>query len=125
MGDIVQVLIIIGIIIFAIVKQIAGNSEEGKKQRPKMNIPQEDEEMEDMEYERTSPPPFLTHEYDLYSTPSNTTEHRPSRKQTHKTEIPPPPPIQEEPGGNQEFNIQSAEEVRRGIIWSEILNRKY
>lgn len=124
MGDIVQVLIIIGIIIFAIVKQIAGNSEEGKKQRPKMNIPQEDEEMEDMEYETTSPSPFLSHDLNHYS-PSNTAEHRSSRKQTHKTEIPPPPPIQEEPGGNQEFNIQSAEEVRRGIIWSEILNRKY
>ena len=124
MGDIVQVLIVIGIIIFAVVKQLIGNSEEGKKQRPKMNVPRKDEKMEDMEYEKTSPTPFLSHEYDLYnSPPSKTVEHHSSRKQTTKAEI--SPPVQEEPSGNQEFNIESTEEVRRAIIWSEILNRKY
>ncbi|NDV80673.1 hypothetical protein [Bacteroides sp. 51] len=124
MGDIVQVLIVIGIIIFAVVRKAIGNGEEGKQQRPKMNIPQRDREMEDMEYERTNPAPFLSYDYDLPPSAPKTAEHTP-RRQTQKSEIPPPPPIQEESSGNQEFNIESAEEVRRGIIWSEILNRKY
>jgi hypothetical protein len=48
------------------------------------------------------------------------------KKQTKRSDTPAPPlPIREEPDDVQEFDIYSTEEVRRAIIWSEILNRKY
>lgn len=111
MGDIVQVLIVIGIIVFAIVKQLNKSSEEAKKQQqPQRSWPREDEEMEEMEFERPISEPFLSYDFD---------HHTPSPKPQDS------PPAPEEPAENQEFNIQSTEEVRRAIIWSEILNRKY
>ena len=110
MGDIVQILIIICIIIFAGVKKLIGNDKKEKKERPGMPIPQAYDPME--EEEDYDPPPPL--ESAQYPTQQN---------QTQKTGM--PPLIQQEPDGSGEFNIESAEEVRRGIIWSEILNRKY
>lgn len=38
---------------------------------------------------------------------------------------PPPQSMQPEPEETSEYAIQSAEEARRAIIWSEILQRKY
>ncbi len=35
------------------------------------------------------------------------------------------PPIEEEEDMDLAFNVSSMDEVRRGIIWSEILKRKY
>lgn len=118
MGDILQILIIIGIIIFAVVKQIAGSSEEGKKQqRRPVVLPDEDddEDWKEMEIAKERHKPFLSYDFDHYNPLDDT-----------KQEISPPPPIQEEPGEEEsEFDIHSTEEVRRAIIWSEILNRKY
>lgn len=124
--DIIQVLIIVGIIIFAVVKQLLTSGEEKKKQQhPPMKLPQmEDEDTEEEFSGRTAPEPFLSYDYELPSS-SQATKRSSSKKSTRKTEAPTSPLIQEEPENEQEFNIRSAEEVRRAIIWSEILNRKY
>jgi len=123
--DIIQVLIIIGIIIFAVVKQLWGSKEEENKPQQKNRIPREEKEMADTEYDYTDPQPFLSYDYEPL-TPSLETLRRSSPKRPDtRIEITAPPPIQEEPEEQQEFNIQSTEEVRRAIIWSEILNRKY
>lgn len=123
MENFVEILVIIVVVTFAVVKQISKSSKEEKKKYHETDPSWENEEMEDMEYERTTPAPFLSYEHDLYHSPSKATEQSPRKKQTKKTKT--PPPVLEEPVENKEFNIQSTEEVRRGIIWSEILNRKY
>lgn len=113
MGHIIQVLIIIGIIVFAIVKRIARSSEEEREERqrqqPRRSMPMEEDE------------PFLSYDYDPI------VENKPSAPKPKATEQPPSesPPIQDATDSNPDFNIHSTEEARRAIIWSEILNRKY
>ena len=42
-----------------------------------------------------------------------------------KQKISPPPSVQQKPETDSEYAIHSAEEARKAIIWSEILQRKY
>jgi hypothetical protein len=120
MGNNFQILIIIGIVVFAVVKQLAGLNKKGKKQqRPPVTLPKDNEEWEEWDYT----PPAPSYEVVKQPLPSPKTK---KPKQTKKPEAPAPqPPIKEEPENAPEFDICSTEEVRRAIIWSEILNRKY
>jgi len=127
MGDIIQILIIIGVIIFALVKQVSKASEEAKQKQANRPMPVEDNEVEDWEFEKEQkkPTPFLSYDYDPLDSINTTKQTPPKKKLAENPKIPAPPPIQEEPATEQEFDIHSTEEVRRAIIWSEILNRKY
>lgn len=121
MEDIVQVLIVIGVIAFSVVKKlIDSNKEEEKKQRPKVDNPWEAEDV----YEDTSPKIFEEGQYSTYTPPTLTIKQPSPKKHTRIADT--SPPLQEGTDEqHQEFNIESVEEARRAIIWSEILNRKY
>lgn len=111
---IIQVLIIIGVIVFAVVKQLLKKDEEAPKKQPQPYVPEDYyTKYNEPEQVTKARDPFLSYD-DLHPT-----HDQPTLKQ-HSS-----PPIQEEPEADQEFNIHSTEEVRRGILWSEILNRKY
>jgi hypothetical protein len=114
MENMFNVLVIVGLIIFVVVRLLIRSGEDGKKQRrPPVTLPEDDEEWE----------------YNYATLSAGVREQQPSGKQTKKQtkapKAPAPPPVQEEPNDEREFDIRSAEEVRRAIIWSEILNRKY
>lgn len=118
MGDILQVLIVIGIIVFAIVRQSAVSREKEKEQRrsPVARPTADEEDRYKAETAKKSPKPFLSCDYDYSTSFAGTTEQQLSA----------PTPVGEEPDDDKTaFDIRSAEEVRRAIIWSEILNRKY
>ncbi len=118
MGEILQALIVIGIIVFVVVKQLTASSqkEEDKEpqRHPSSGLPKEK--------------PFLAYDHD-YSL-SNTTTSYPAGSFTETTKpsgtTNSSPPLQESTDDDApEFDIHSTEEVRRAVIWSEILNRKY
>ena len=114
MEDIYQIIIIAAIIAFTIIKKLISAGEEKKKrQRPPVTLPEYDKEREEATVVKKNTKPFLSFDYD-HSTPFAGTAERPA-----------PPLIPEETDEVREFDIHSTEEVRRAIIWSEILNRKY
>lgn len=122
MGDILQVLIILGIIGFAVVKQVLKtNKQINDNQAPPVYIPDGEEDYyPEMSLDAPPPPPaavtvqqFKARQKDTLHTPSK------SPRQALKSHL------QETEDVTQEFDIHSPEEIRRGIIWSEILNRKY
>lgn len=121
MGDIVQILIFVGVIIAVFVDGYYKTKKKAEQEKmaksPKGAKPEE---------VKKTPKPFLTYDYDP-ATPLHQPEKLQLSKEKAKTErlAPPPPPIPEEPETDLEFNIQSQEEVRKAVIWSEILNRKY
>lgn len=115
MVSIFQVLIIVGIIVFAIAKQIWETAEKKQKQAkastPNSNRPEGPVQRKSEKPQRT---PFLSHDYEQNLHLSSSTNASQAI-----------PPVEESPEPEPEFDIHSAEEVRRGIIWSEILKRKY
>ncbi len=104
-GDIIQVLIILGIIGFGIIRQVMkANAQNAENQAPPVYMPDEQEEEITVQQ-------FKARQKD--------TLHTPKPREALKSHL------QETEDVTQEFDIHSAEEIRRGIIWSEILNRKY
>lgn len=106
----IQILLIIGIILFAIVKYSLSTGTNSGQTIPDL-------------------PPEVMDFPPVHRSPSISEESR-----GNNTRRPSPPPIpdkeriallEEEQTQEQEFDIRSVDEVRRGIIWSEILNRKY
>lgn len=115
MDGILEILTLIGVISYVVYK----GSRETRKQVDTGQMPDLDfDDLDEVQATTVSQP---------ISSPTKPVSETSSPKRTRKTNrIAAPTPTQEEPTGNdQEFNIQSAEEVRRAIIWSEILNRKY
>lgn len=117
MENIIQILIVTGfIIIFAVVRQLAGSNKKGKE-RHRLPLPGDDEEWEEWGHDHSTLSAGMATQ--------QLSKKQTKRKQTRSSDPPVPPPVREEPDDIQEFDIYSTEEVRRAIIWSEILNRKY
>lgn len=123
MEDFLKFLAIAGVIAFGIFRQFA--KEKAKNAENEHNMPM---------------PPYETYEVELPPIVEKPRKQTPkSKKQalphegvrtTHvplsSSAIAPPPPMQaDEEVSDSEFSIHSAEEARRAIIWSEILQRKY
>lgn len=119
MEDVLQFLLVAGILAFGIFKQF--NKEKAKKQEngSPMPVPEYDYEPE---FEETV----------LFEEPKRkmTVHPKPAlpKEGVRSTYV----PIAQsktikkaKASGKKEFSIQSAEEARRAIIWSEILRRKY
>ncbi|NDV65731.1 hypothetical protein [Bacteroides sp. 224] len=111
-----NILIIIGLVIYAIykistsfIKTSAGGHD------------YEDRSSQSDSFE--TPPPFLA--IDAPASSKKTTKKKPDSAITLKAEKYNSSSIQQEQTTESEFNIHSTEEVRRAVIWSEILNRKY
>lgn len=120
MGDILQVLIILGFIGFAVVRQVLKtNAQNSENQTPPVYIPDEQEDYyPEMTFDSPPPPPASMTVQQFKATQKDTL-HAPKPREVLKSHL------QESETTTQEFDIHSAEEVRKGIIWSEILNRKY
>lgn len=112
MENLFQIFIIVVVVIIALVKQFGKAAKQAKEEQVKMNIPEIYEEVENESY---TPP-----------TSYKKAKRKPVTKHSSsQSGIPTSPPIPEEPNADTEFDISSSEEIRRAIIWSEILNRKY
>lgn len=124
MEDIFQILLVLGFIGIAIFRQITKSvQEKAEKQTP--NIPFGMEEIfPEIESDPSvspppSPPPSL-----------NVQQFKAAQKKTQHTHTLKPgevkkSPLEEAKEVGSEFEINSIDEVRKGIIWSEILQRKY
>ena len=130
MEDILKFLLVAGVLVVAFIRQ--AKKEARKKQAPLPPfMPQPEspsaplpDEPKDRTYDGYIPegpasePP---------TPPRPKTKRNPARtfaKAEPKQNIPvPPPPATED--GTTDYQIHSAEEARRAIIWSEILTRKY
>ena len=109
MDDIVKVLVIMAAFALPLIRQIKKNKTERSAQKPFIPIP-DTEEPEVLKVTRKYQP--------LHPQPtSQKVEVKNNRKVSQKTET--------TPINDPEFTIHSAEDARKAIIWSEILNRKY
>ncbi|MBW9280069.1 hypothetical protein [Bacteroides fragilis] len=109
MDDIVKVLVIMAAFALPLIRQIKKNKTERSAQKPFIPIP-DTEEPEVLKVTRKYQP--------LHPQPtSQKVEVKNNRKVSQKTET--------TPTNDPEFTIHSAEDTRKAIIWSEILNRKY
>lgn len=125
MEDIVKFLPVVLILLIAVIKQI-GKAKTEQSQKPhRMPIP--DQEMNRDTFpvpekwdDPFAPPPVPQKKINKQS---HSSPDLPSKAKA----IPPPIPQPIDPSTDEdsEFTIHSAEEARRAIIWSEILNRKY
>lgn len=122
MEDIMQFLVIAGIIAFGVYRQYA--KEQAKKSGNEHSMPLPKSEMEAPMM--PPPPPKQTVKKEKQQplpVEGVRTTHNPRSHNSSNTAA--APPVQKEEAGDNEFSIHSAEEARRAIIWSEILQRKY
>jgi len=126
MEDVLKFLFIVGIILIGIARQVRKDKEAGKKTLTLPTIPNRDKVEEQhvptanpirkpakASLQRDITKPFADSSYQptisTLSTPTTTL----SNNTTQVTET------------ESDFSIQSIEEARKAIIWSEILRRKY
>lgn len=119
MEDVLQFLLVAGILAFGIFKQF--NKEKAKKQENGSPMPVPEYEYEP-EFEETV----------LFEEPKRQVAVHPKptlpKEGVRSTYVPiarPKTSKKAETSGKKEFSIQSTEEARRAIIWSEVLRRKY
>ena len=117
MEDVMQFLLIAGILAFGIFRQF--NKEKNNKSENESSMP-----VPEFEYEPESEEPVI-----IEKAHKQTETPKPSAFQegVRSTYAPPSPPKtnRKTDTGKNDFSIRSAEEARRAIIWSEILRRKY
>ena len=116
MEDVMQFLLVAGILAFGIYKQF--NKEKSKKPEKSMPMP-----TPEYEYEPEFEKPVIFEKPQKKTVPPP----KPSLPQEGIRNTHAPNNISEpiKEADRSEFSIQSAEEARRAIIWSEILQRKY
>lgn len=112
MEDIVKFLLVIGFIVIGIVKQ--SKKETDKEAEPDMPVPDAPLPTQPIAQPRKAKKKGKAKPFPQTSGPS-----------PHSTPATPPLAEPQTPEETSEFNIRSAEEARKAIIWSEILNRKY
>ena len=147
MDDILQFLLIAGIIVIGIVKQFKKEAKKNADNSPAMPMPDTDFDDDALpipeswgktyggyipEGPQPEPKPVSTakEEYQFSSSkhifggdPANTSPKPITAPPKQK--ISPPPSVQQKPETDSEYAIHSAKEARKAIIWSEILQRKY
>lgn len=114
-----QVIIVIAAIAIFVIRFLGKMKNEVEDKMEQANRPSPYEDGTEFEGETDS---FLTFDYE-----PPTQAQKPPLRKSQKKAPPKAAPILEEPEQDTppEFDIHSPEEVRRAIIWSEILNRKY
>ena len=126
MDGILQFLLIVGIIVIGVVKQFKKEAKKNAENRPAMPMP---------DAESPFPENWNGVPYDGYNPENPGPEVSAPRKKAakkHKS-APKQPPVcpntdnmsPEPTEASSQFEIHSAEEARKAIIWGEILQRKY
>ena len=125
MEDIVKFLIVAGIIIFGLVRQMKKEAKKKADDGPIAPIPDAANPLPENWNDGTYGG-FIPKGPEPEATPKLTKKPTNRIDTLSKQKIAPPPSIIEpEVEETSEFAIHSAEEARRAIIWSEILQRKY
>lgn len=119
MEDVLQFLLVAGILAFGIFKQF--NKEKAKKKEKGSHTPAPAEYNYEPEFEETV---LFEETQRLRTTPP---KPAPPQEGIRSTYVPTtrPKTIKKAEVIRNEFSIQSMKEARRAIIWSEILRRKY
>ncbi len=147
MDDILQFLLIAGIIVIGIVKQFKKEAKKNADNKPAMPIPEEDMDDTAMPMpqgwgktyggyipegpeQELKPAPIAKEEYQFSASKhifgGDAADAHPQHVTAPpKQKISPPPSTPQNPAIDSEYSIHSAEEARKAIIWSEILQRKY
>ena len=147
MDGILQFLLIAGIIVIGVVKQFKKEAKKNAENRPAMPVPENDIDEDTLPIPeawgktyggfipegptpQTPSAPTAKEEYQFSASkhifggdPANTSPKPITAPPKQK--ISPPPSVQQKPETDSEYAIHSAEEARKAIIWSEILQRKY
>lgn len=152
MEDILQFLVIASVIVVGIVRQFKKEAKKNADNRPAMPMPKKENSDNTMPVpeswrktyggyipegpaEETNPVPTMKrevtqkHKYSpssksfLPGEPARTSSYSPVVSPEEQN--PPPPSISQSSDIESEYSIQSAEEARKAIVWSEILQRKY
>lgn len=118
MEDVLQFLVIAGVIAFGIFRQF--NKEKSNKPEKRSPIPVPEYEYEP-EFEETT---LFEKPQKQVTVPPKPSFPKEGVRSTYTPVVQPKTSKKAEISKN-EFSIQSAEEARRAIIWSEILRRKY
>ena len=146
MDGILQFLLIVGIIVIGVVKQFKKEAKKNAENRPAMPVPENDIDEGALPIPEAwgntyggfipeGPAPQIPsvsttkEEYQfsaskhIFGGDSTNTSPKPvTAPPKQKTS---PPSVQQKPETDSEYAIHSAEEARKAIIWSEILQRKY
>ena len=122
MEDVLQILFIVGILIFGFIKQARKSAQKDREQPIEgedIPLPHEDNPLPEAS---TFPP--MPPQPETIQPPRPTTVPFPKRTvpDSARTALKPTAPPADD---STEMDIHSLEDVRRGIIWSEILQRKY
>ena len=129
MEDIFKFLLVIGIIVFGIVRQAKKEAKKSADERSAMPIPDAEDRLpenwEDETYGGFIPKGPEPEEIIIVKKTEKISPRPTNTGTLPKQKISPPAPEAEETDETSEFGIRSAEEARRAIIWSEILQRKY
>jgi len=146
MDGILQFLLIAGIIVIGIVKQFKKEAKKNADNSPAMPIPEDIDEdampipqgwgktyggyIPEGPEIKPEPAPAAKKEYQFSSSKhifgGDSTSASPQRVAAPpKQKISPPPSAPQAPDTDSDYSIHSAEEARKAIIWSEILQRKY
>ena len=118
MEDIIKFLVVAGTIAFGIYRQFSKEKKENADyENPTSDSPDEIE----------TPPPTIFTTKPVHIPPHNlfSSEGVRSTRTQHSSTTPPPQENKTKQNRDQSYTIHTAEEARRAIIWSEILQRKY
>lgn len=122
MEDIMQFLVIAGIIAFGVYRQFAKDKAKNAENTHPMPHPEYEMEVPTMtDFPQKRTPKKLKQQ----PLPQEGVRTTPNPRLHNSSDIAAAPLMEEEEIGDSEFSIHSAEEARRAIIWSEILQRKY
>jgi hypothetical protein len=125
MEDIFKFLLVIGTIVFGIVRQVKKEAKKNAGQRSAVPIPDTKNKLPENRDDETYGG-FIPKgpELENITITEKKSSHRTNTPLKKKFSSPVPEEVQETDEVS-EFNIRSTEEARRAIIWSEILQRKY
>lgn len=129
MEEVLKFLAITAVIVAGIVTQVKKEAKKNAADKRRVPMPDAPQQSPDYRGDDTyggfipkGPDPVVPH------TPKKTKKASSSQRSSYtplKSKETPPEEITNVADETSEFNVRSAEEVRRGIIWSEILRRKY
>lgn len=129
MEEVLKFLAVIAVIVAGIVSQVRKEAKKNAAGKPRMPMPDAPQQRPDYRDDDTyggfipkGPDPVAVH---AAKKPKKTSSSKHSLNTPPKPKETPPEEVAREADDTSEFNIRSAEEARRAIIWSEILRRKY
>ncbi|MDR0893314.1 MAG: ferrichrome ABC transporter substrate-binding protein [Mediterranea sp.] len=138
MDDFWNILIIVGVVLIGIIKEV-GKKKTQEQALPRKShlphVPTADEVAPDatpVPWGRTGMLDDLLQPIPFEQTPASSPINSPSKKTAHPSTVPkttphdsPYIPITTAEETTEDFRLHSAEQARRAIVWSEILQRKY